>query len=319
MAGVVTVTVNPALDLSTTVERVQPVHKLRCAGLRRDPGGGGINVARVVHRLGGEVTALYTAGGAIGQLLRRMVAAEGIADVVVPIAAETRENFTVHENATGQQFRFVVVGPELSGAEWEACFDTVAALAPFPDYLVASGSLPPGVPTSFFGELARLARERGARFLLDSSGAPLREALAEGVFLVKPSLTELSGLVGHALETPAEWEPACVRLVADGQAHAVALTLGDRGATLVTEGAIWRAAALPISPVSIVGAGDSFLGGMIHALAVGEPLEVALEWAMAAGAAALLSAGTELCRAADVARLRPLVRIEQVSLSACRD
>jgi 6-phosphofructokinase 2 len=303
MADVVTLTMNPAIDLSSAVDQVVPVRKLRCEGLRRDPGGGGINVARVVRRLQGEVTAIYTAGGSLGQLLRSLVEREGIDDIVLPIAAETREDFTIQEKSSGQQFRFVLAGPQVSETEWQGSLRTLSALDPFPRYLVASGSLPPGVPDDFYRRLARLAHERKTKLVLDTSGAPLREALAEGVFLIKPSWSELSALAGVRLDSEDELAQACRRIVEAGQAEVVALTLGDKGALLVTHERTWRAAALPIEPISVVGAGDSFLGGMVWSLAAGHPLDRAFRYGMAAGAATVLTPGTELCHADDVHRL----------------
>lgn len=170
MVDIVTLTMNPAVDLSTSIDRVLPERKLRCEGLQRDPGGGGINVARVVRRMGTAVTALYTAGGTTGRLLQALVEREGIVGVVLGIAAETREDFTVQETATGQQFRFVLAGPLIGATEWQAVLNELASLDPFPGYLVASGSLPQGVPADFYRRVARLALDRRAKLVLDTSG-----------------------------------------------------------------------------------------------------------------------------------------------------
>ncbi len=151
-------------------------------GLLREPGGGGINVARVVRRMGTKVTAVYTTGGTIGRLLRQLVERENIESIEVQVAAETREDFTAHEDASGQEYRFILAGPQISDLEWQACLDTLASLEPFPRYLVASGSLPPGIPDDFYARVARRARDRRAMLALDTSGKPLKEALAEGVF-----------------------------------------------------------------------------------------------------------------------------------------
>jgi 6-phosphofructokinase 2 len=309
MAAIVTLTMNPAIDLSTSVDRVVPVLKLRCAGLRRDPGGGGINVARVVRRMGSQVTAIYTAGGIIGRLLRTLVDREGLESIALQISAETREDFTVHEEATGQQFRFVLAGPRLVEAEWQACLNIVSSLDPFPHYLVASGSLPPGVPDDFYRRIARLAHDRQARFVVDAAGPPLKEALAEGAFLIKPNLNELSMLIGARPNADQDAADACRRIIAQGQAEVVALTLGNRGALMTTRDGTWRAPALPIEPISAVGAGDSFLGGMIWSLAAGHAVDKAFRYGVAAGTAALLSAGTELCHPADVERLYQMVEL----------
>ena len=303
MADVVTLTINPAIDLSVSVERVAPIHKLRCSDARRDPGGGGINVARVIKRLGGDVSAVYPAGGALGQLLRRLIDEEGIAAQATPITGETREDFTISERSSGAQYRFVLPGPQLSEQEWSACLGLCAGLDPRTRFVVGSGSLPPGVPDDFYGRLAQAAKRAGQKIIVDSSGPPLRAALEAGVYLIKPSLNEFRLLLGEPLESEADWIVACRSLVAQGRTEAVALTLGDLGALLVTREQVLRAPALPIKPVSIVGAGDSFLGAMIWSLASGHSMEVALRYGVAAGSAALLLPGTELCQRMDVERL----------------
>jgi 6-phosphofructokinase 2 len=312
MERILTLTLNPAIDVSTSVARLAPVHKLRCGPAQRDPGGGGINVARVVHRLGGDVVAVYPAGGLIGALLRRLTDEEGVESRTVPIAGETREDFTVFEEASGQQYRFVLPGPLLDEPEWRACLDAVLSFEGRPEFVVASGSLPPGVPADFFGLLAAGARRKGAKLIVDGTKPVLEAALKGGVHLIKPNLDELRDVTGERLETRAEWIDACRRLVAAGGALLVALTLGEQGALLVAREEAWFAEGLPVKPVSAVGAGDSFLGGMVWALSCGQALQDALRHAVAAGSAALLTPATGLCRTKDVARLLPQVTVAAV-------
>jgi 6-phosphofructokinase 2 len=309
MADVVTLTMNPSIDVSLSVERVAPFHKLRCATERRDPGGGGINVARVMKRFGGDVTAMYPTGGALGQLLRRLVDQEGIPGLTTAISGETREDFTVHERATDLQYRFVLPGPQFTEQEWRSCLATFGSLDQRSRFVVASGSLPPGVPDDFYGRIAQAAKQVGRKIVIDSSGPPLRAALQTGVYLVKPSLNEFRILMGELLKTQADWIKACRSLVDSGQAEIVALTLGEQGALLVTRDQVLRAQTLPITPVSVVGAGDSFLGAMIWSLASGHTVELAFRYGVAAGSAALLMHGTELCRREDAERLVDEVKL----------
>jgi len=309
MADIITLTMNPSVDLSVSVERVEPFHKLRCTEGRRDPGGGGINVARVLKRFGADVIAMYPSGGALGQLLRRLVQQENLAELAIPIAEETREDFTVSEESTGVQFRFVLPGPHIREQEWATCLETVAALDPKPRFIVGSGSLPPGVPDDFYGRVARLAKAAGRKIVVDSSGPPLRAALESGVYLIKPSLREMRALMGTPLQTQDDWIQACRSLIDGGQVEVVALTLGEQGALLVARDRVLRAPALPIKPVSVVGAGDSFLGAMMWGLASGQALETAFRYGVAGGSAALLAPGTELCRPEDVERLIDHVRL----------
>lgn len=312
MTDIVTITLNPAVDLSTSVDRIQPVAKLRGQSQRRDPGGGGINVARVIRRLGGEARAIYPVGGAIGGLLRQLLDQEGVVSQTWTIAGETREDFFVDEIATGKQYRFILPGPQLSPPEWQQCLSLVAAIEPFPRLVVASGSLPEGVPPDFYARVARMARQRGAGFVLDTSGPALAAAVAEGVDLIKPNLREMRELSGSDPSNAQEWEASAKALVAGGKVATVALTMGHLGAVLVTRNEVLRAPPIPITPRSAVGAGDSFLAGLIWRLSSGASREDAFRLAVAAGAAALIHPGTELCRIEDVERLAAGVTIEKV-------
>lgn len=313
MPDIVTLTINPAVDIFVNVERVEPTRKLRCSSPKRDPGGGGINVARAAHRLGSSVAAIYPSGGAIGKLLERLVAREGIDSVVTPSHVETRENFTAYEETTSEQYRFVLPGSALHRAEWEAVLERLSSLPEKPKFVVASGSVPPGVPEDFFARVARHARNLGARCVVDTSGPALKAALQEGVALIKPNQNELSELVGAKLDNDAARVEACRKLVKDGGAQMVALTLGEDGALLVTKDQALRAQPLRVETVSAVGAGDSFLGGLVSALAKGDTPEQAFRVAVAAGTSAVMSPGTELCREEDVRRLLDEVKISELA------
>jgi 6-phosphofructokinase 2 len=303
MSRILTLTPNPSIDTSTSVERIVPVDKLRCAPARRHAGGGGINVARVIHRLGSEVTAVYPRGGDTGDLLSQLVGREGIASETSQSRADTREDFSVYETTSAKQFRFVLPGPAMGEAEWRACLNVFRHRSHFPDFVVASGSLPPGAPADFYARACRIAKAWDAKFMLDTTGPALKAALAEGVHLIKPNLLELGDLVGEQLEHEADWVRACVSLVNSGQVEIVALSLGDQGALLVERDRVLRAQPLPIKPLSSVGAGDSFLGGLVWSLAQGNDMESAFRAAVAAGAAALLRPGTDLARPEDTHRL----------------
>ena len=312
MTEIVTLTINPAIDIFVNVARVEPTRKLRCSPPKRDPGGGGINVARVAHRLGGDVTAIYPIGGQIGKLLQRLLEREDVASLVTPSHVETRENFTAYEESTGKQYRFVLPGSPLHRAEWEAVLDRLASLAERPIFVVASGSVPPGAPDDFFARVARHAKALGAKTVIDTSGIALAAALEEGVTIIKPNLVELTELVAAPLDRDEDRIAACRKLAAEGRAEIVALTLGEHGALLVTAERAWQALPLDIEAVSTVGAGDSFLGGLVAALADGKPLDEAFRVAVAAASAAVLMPGTGLCQPEDVKRLLPHVKIKEI-------
>jgi len=303
LTQITTITPNPAIDVSTSVEKIAPFTKLRCAPARQDPGGGGINVARVVKRLGGEATAIYPAGGETGKLLRSLVDREGVHSLPVPTSKETRQDFTVFEETTRQQYRFVLPGASLSEREWQECLGLLASGGHHPKFVVASGSLPPGVPEEFFAKVARVAKEGGAKMILDTSGLPLKIALKEGLYLIKPNLREFRELTDSGAADEGALIGKARELIDQGFVECVALSLGPHGALLITRDRALRANGLPIKPVSVVGAGDSFMGAMVWSLAEGHSLDIALRYAVAAGSSALLSPGTQLCQSDDVIRL----------------
>ncbi|MGA8496732.1 MAG: 1-phosphofructokinase family hexose kinase, partial [Xanthobacteraceae bacterium] len=207
MGTIVTLTMNPALDIATTTERIEPVHKLRCTAPRYDAGGGGINVARAVHALGGEALAIFPAGGAAGEMIRHLLDEEGVAYRAIAISGFTRESLAVEERQSGNQFRFILPGPEIGPADQERSLDELAAAAPRADYIVASGSLPLGVPDDFYARVAALAKRHSNRLVLDTSGAALKRA-DRGIYLLKPSLRELEDLTGREIRTEREQERA---------------------------------------------------------------------------------------------------------------
>ena len=313
MSDIVTITINPAVDIFVSTAKVEPTRKMRTSAPKRDPGGGGINVARAAFRLGAKVTAIYPASGAIGRLLTRLLEREGIESIVTPSHAETRENFTAYEDDSGEQFRFVLPGSPLHRAEWEAVLYELENIKTKPKFVVASGSVPPGVPADFFAKVAAIAKKLGAKPLADTSGAALKAAINEGVYLVKPNLNELSDLCGKPLDNDDARIAACRHMIKSGEAEVVALTLGEDGALLVTREGVWRASPIQVEAVSTVGAGDSFLGGMVAALAKGEPLDRAFRVAVAAGYAAVMRPGTELSHQDDVERLMPQIEIREVA------
>ena len=303
MARIATLTLNPALDISTSTENVRPTHKLRCSEPRAEPGGGGINVARVVHALGGDVTAVFPCGGPTGATFEQLLRGTGVPIAPVPIAGATRESFTIDESHSGQQYRFVLPGPVLAEAEIEQLLRAVTGLDGPPGYVVASGSLPPGCDPALFHKLCGLCGEIGARLVVDTSGPALVALEGSCTWLIKPSLREVQELVGRDLASEAD-ECAAARELRDrGFAEVVVVSLAERGALLVAAGTELRMPAIEVPVGSAVGAGDSMVAGLTLALATGESLEQALLYGTAAGAAALVAPGSELARREDVERL----------------
>lgn len=302
MDRVATLTLNPAIDSACEAEQVFPTHKIRTFGERYDPGGGGINVARVLARLGERVEVIYLAGGATGALLDELLDEKGIDRHRIAIHDHTRMSLAVYERQSGQEFRFVPEGPLVRESEWREALAHCAAQQG--EWLIASGSLPRGVPDHFLATLAAETRARKARIVIDSSGPALMAAVeAGGLFLIKPSQGEFEKLVGRRLSGPEAIGAAAMDLVRAGKADHVAVTLGHEGAVLAHAGGVTHHPGLPVTAKSATGAGDSFVAGMIHGFLRGEDGPGAFRWAMAAGTAAVLNPGTDLAHPDDVARL----------------
>jgi 6-phosphofructokinase 2 len=253
--------------------------------------------------LGGDSITFYTAGGAIGEMLSELLQEEGINIHPLPIRGITRVNLTVLEEASGQQYRFVMPGPELKEEEWQRCLDEIVDDKSEPAYIVASGSLPRRVPADFHRRLAHSVREAGNRLIVDTSGDALRAAAGEGVYLLKPNMRELAHLAGHEIENEDQQEKVAKALVERKQAEAVVVSLGPAGALAVSEDWTQRIPAPTVRIRSKIGAGDSMVAGIVLSLAQGRALRQAVYFGVAAGAAAVMTPGTELCRREDTERL----------------
>lgn len=294
MKPIVTLTLNPSIDAASKAEIVQPTRKVRTFDERYDPGGGGINVARVINELGGRSLAVYLAGGLTGGVLDTMVKRAGVRHWTVPIAGLTRVSHVVHEISTGKEFRFTPEGPEILEEEWRTCLEQLTMLD-F-DYLVASGSLPRGVPEDFYRNVAGIAATKGAKLVLDTSGPALKSAFGSGIHLAKPSRGELESLTGKDLKDPDTLVSAARDLVMSGVVEHLVVTMGHEGALLVSGDRVKRLRAPEVEVKSAVGAGDSFVGAMTLGLALGRPLDEAFALGVAAGTATVTTIGTELCR-----------------------
>lgn len=300
---IVTLTMNPALDITTSVDVVRPTDKMRCQTTRYDPGGGGINVARIAHVLGASVSAVFTVGGPAGALVASLVQEEGVLCRQIEIAAPTRESFTVNENSSSQQYRFVLPGPRLSHAEQSRCLERLRAEATSADYVVASGSLPPGVPPDYYQRVADICQESDCRLVLDTSGGGLQH-IDSGVYLLKASVRELGERVGCILVTESEQLAAAHALVENGCAQVVLVSLGSRGALLATRQLSQRFSAVSVrGGGSGVGAGDAMVGAIATGLSCGWPLVKSVRLGIAAGAAMSMTPGTEVCTRAAVEKL----------------
>jgi 6-phosphofructokinase 2 len=300
---IATLTLNPSVDKAATVPNIMPEAKMRCSEPTFEPGGGGINVARAVVKLGGDSEAYYTAGGPVGQMLQDLITAEGLTHHPLPIAALTRENFTAFEVSSDREYRFTLPGPEITTTEWQAICDWFDTRDPFPRYVVASGSLPQGVPADAYAQIAEITHKHDAFFAVDTSGQPLREALASQPDFIKPNIRELGQLAGQEMTSDAQIVETAQGIIAQG-VKMVLVSLGAAGAMLITaeiDGLHIPAPTVPIR--SRIGAGDSTVAGMVLGLSRGWSVEKAAHFGVAAGAAAVMTPGTSLCRREDTERL----------------
>jgi 6-phosphofructokinase 2 len=306
MPSIATLTLNPTIDVAYEVDRVFHTHKMRAHKEFYRPGGGGINVARVFVRLGGHARNYYLSGGATGHALDGLMDVHQLVRSRIAIKGDTRVNSAVLALDSGKEYRIVAPGPSIAPEEWQECLDRLAEAQC--DYLVASGSLPPGVPDDFYGRVLKIMADRAIPVVLDSSGAGLKGALATGgMFLVTPSIGELRQAVGRDLAGIDEIKEAAMSVVRANQAKYVAVTMGHEGALLAGPDGAQFLPAVKIEAKSAVGAGDSFLAAMVFAIVSGKPIGEAFRFGIAAGAAAVMSPGHNLAQPAEIERLFPLV------------
>ena len=298
---ILSVSLNPAVDISCTAEAVEPTIKVRTSNQVEDPGGCGVNVARVIATLGGRPELLYLAGGATGALLREILGSLPVKQHRVVSSASTRISDTVRDLKQGLEYRFIPEGPAIKRNEFQQVLDIVEQMD-F-DYIVTTGSLPKHAPQDAYAQIAQIAARKGARVILDSSGRALSETLEQAsVFLIKPSLEEMEQLIGKPLDPEQAGEEA-LKIVRRGSAENIVVSMGAQGALLAMTSGVSFGSAPSVTPGSAVGAGDSFVAAMTFALANDIEIEEAFHLGIAAGSAAVMTTGTQLCRREDVVRL----------------
>ncbi len=302
MEKIVTLTLNPAIDKSTTVKSIVPDKKLRCADPVFEPGGGGVNVSRAIQKLGGTSTAVYLAGGYSGKHYEHLLRAEGLFSHVVEISGHTRENLIVMDESSNLQYRFGMPGPYIRENEWQRCLQILEEAEGI-EYIVASGSLPEGVPVDIFAKLTAITKKKNARLILDTSGEPLRQAVDDGVFMIKPNLGELSALHGVEELHREDAIEAARQIISQGGCEVMVISMGPSGAMLITSDDVYQSPSPTVKRKSTVGAGDTMVAGMVLALTRGWDWGDVLKYGIAAGTATTLNAGTELCKLSDVEKL----------------
>ncbi len=307
MPAIVTITFNPAIDKSTTISTLIPEKKLKCTPPVFEPGGGGINVARAIKKLGGNATAIYLAGGYSGKFLSQLLEEDHIHSIVIETAQHSRENLIVLDISSNLQYRFGMPGPVTTENEWKQVLDKLEKMNDV-EFIVASGSLPTGVPKDIFARIADISKRKNAKFIVDTSGEALKDAVNEGVYLLKPNLSELSFLAGKDELNGNEVEDVAKRLIRKGKCEVIVVSLGATGAMLVTKDETHHIIPPPVKKNSTVGAGDSMLAGIVLSLSEKKSLLEAAQYGVACGTAASMTYGTQLCRLSDAEKFYAEIR-----------
>lgn len=302
MAKIVTLTFSPAIDKSSSIASLIPEKKMKCTNPKFEAGGGGINVARVIAKFDGDVVAVFPSGGYTGKYFNHLLEKEKVPFIAIDTKNETRENFVILEESTNKQFRFGMPSNELLEDEWKACLSAIENLKNV-DYIVASGSLPSGVPMNVYAQLSKIAKKINAKFVVDTSGEALKEAVNEGVFLLKPNLEELGYLLGIENIEIQNIEKAAKELILKNNCEIIVISLGKDGAMLVTKNESHTVKPPKVDVKSTVGAGDSMVAGLIYSLSKNNNLKNSLMFGIACGTAATMNKGTELCKISDVEKI----------------
>ena len=289
---VLTITLNPCIDKSSRVANLQPEAKLRCSEIVYEPGGGGINVSKALLKLDISSTALFPSGGHNGNMLNELLRKAGIKYHAVKTEVETRENWVMQETFTNRQYRFTFPGLPLEDQIIETLIDQLHAFVP--EFVVASGSIPQGVSDNIYASIAAAANAIGAKYIVDTSGPALQAIKGKGAFLIKPNLGELCAIIGIDRIEEDEVPAAAAKLISEGYAEMVAVSMGPKGAWLVDSTGKDYVLAPTVEKKSTVGAGDSMLAGMLYMQLKGASRSDTLKFGVACGTAATMNEGTHL-------------------------
>jgi 6-phosphofructokinase 2 len=303
---ILSITLSPCIDKSTTVPVFKPETKLRCAEVVNEPGGGGINVSKALQKLECPSVALFPAGGHNGNMLCSLLKEQGILFHAVDTKVETRENWIVLESSTNNQYRFTFPGRNMMEETVKSLVDQIRSFTP--SYVVASGSLPAGLPDYFYGLIVKNASAVGARCIVDTSGPALQALKGKHAYMIKPNIGELCNMLNVDWLDITEVPAAAQQAIADGFAEIIVVSMGPRGAWLVTRDASYFAEAPSVEKKSTVGAGDSMVAGITYYLQKGKSLPEAIRFGVACGSAATMNDGTQLFNKADAERLFELVK-----------
>jgi 6-phosphofructokinase 2 len=306
MSKIVTITFSPCIDKSTSVAALISEKKLRCNTPKLEPGGGGINVSRALKKLGGDSIAVFPSGGYTGKFFNQLMENENINTVMIDTINETRENIIVLDESSNSQYRFGMPGTELMNLEWQRCLEAVQEITEVA-FIIASGSLPPGVPLNIYAQLAKIAKTKQAKFMVDTAGEALKEVVEEGLYLLKPNIGELSMLAGKEKLSIADAIKFAKEIIDKGNCEVMVISIGAEGAILLTKNLTETIKPPQVERKSTVGAGDSLVAGIVYYLSIGKNILQATKYGVACGTAATMNSGTELCKKEDADKLYQII------------
>ncbi len=311
MSKIVTITFSPSIDKSATVLVMQPDIKMHCLATNSEPGGGGINVARVINRLGGDVTAIFPSGGYTGMFFNHLLEEEKVPFISIQTKNETKENFVILDEATNKEYRFGMPSNTLFEEEWKNVLKSIENHKNV-DFIIASGSLPPEIPVNIYAQLSKIAKSNNAKFIVDTSGEALKNAVDEGVYLLKPNLEELGILLNIKDLKPENMEVASRELIKKNNIEIVVVSLGSNGAMLFTKDQAFTIKPPKVKVKSTVGAGDSMVAGIVFGLSNNLSLNECLQYGIACGTATTMNLGSALCERNDVEKLLKIIKKQQL-------
>ncbi len=281
---ILTLTLNPAVDVSLAADRIIYDDRVYINSESFQPGGKGVNIARVLAAYGADVEAIAPFGGEMGERFAKLLAESQIPVTLIPVEGETRRNVAITDRE-GLTIKLDQKGSPLESDELERIEQRLVKKLSGATWLTLTGSLPPGVPTNYYARLIRIAREHSVKTLLDTTGEALPLALEAGPDLAKPNRPEAERLLGRSLLTESHSAEAAEEIRKMGAAHVI-LSLGSQGAVAAWDGGRLRAVPRTPKTGSPIGAGDVLGATCIWALDKGEPFPTAFRWAVAAGTVA---------------------------------
>jgi len=308
---IITVTLNPAVDQTLELDHLTLGDTNRVRDSRIDPGGKGINVSRVLRELGRESLAAGLAPGSLGRFVEHSLLEQGILCDFVHTRGQTRTNLTVVDDSKHETTLLSYRGPDVDPRHITTLQTRLRRYMTSGDWLVVAGSIPPTLALKTYPELMELGRQAGAHTVLDADAEALEAGLSGRPEIVKMNNHEAERLLGRDIESDSEILRAGDEMRSMGAGMAV-ITAGSRGAVAVSEEGVWWAYPPETTVSSAVGAGDALLAGMLLKLEEGASVDEGMRWGTAAGCAACLTTGTQLCVRQDVMRILPDVRVERI-------